>query len=70
MNKLSLAIEECINECKESGNGYIELKENTIKAEWEEWELDFKHDVITVYIYQNNVVKFRYQLEETKMEAN
>ena len=77
MNNLSLAIEECVNDCKGSGDGYIELndKENTIIiAEWEEWESendksDCMYDVITVYIRQNHVIKFRYQLEETKVEG-
>ena len=72
MNKLSLAIEECVNDCKESGDGYIELndKENTIIiAEWESEndKSDCMYDVITVYIKQNHVIKFRYQLEETKV---
>ena len=78
MNKISLAIEECVRDCKESGDGYIELndKENTIiMAEWEEleeWESendesDCMYDVITVYIKQNHVIKFKYQLEETKV---
>ena len=73
MNNLSLAIEECVNDCKVSGSGYVLLKdgvnETFIQANWEDFELDFKYDVITVYIYQNEVIKFKYQIEETKVKC-
>lgn len=71
MNKLSKAIEQAKKDCFYDGNGDIRIDDQiTIRSEWEEWEFDDKYDVITIYIYDSNIVKIRYQLEETKTYSN
>lgn len=69
MNNLSEAIEQAKNDCIETGNGDIRIDDQiTIQAEWEEWEQNNSYDVVTIYIYDENIIKIRYQLEETKTE--
>ena len=73
MNKLSQAIEQAIQQCKDFGSGTIELTDNektVIWAEWENSEQDNSYDVISICITQNGYTKFNYQLEETKILAD
>lgn len=71
MNKLSKAIEQAKKDCLDTGNGDIRIDDQiTVVAEWEEWKDNDKFDVVTIYIYDENIVKIRYQLEETKMYGN
>lgn len=71
MYKLTESINQAINQCKETGAGdYIYLNDtnNTkISFDWEEWEVDNNYDIITIYIYQNNIIQFTFQVEETKI---
>ena len=70
MNKLSKAIEQATQECIRTGSGEMELNNNiSVGATWESWEEDNNFDVIGIYIYENGVIKFYYQLEETKTES-
>ena len=70
MNKLSLVIEEAIQEALITGKRTIKLNNNiTIEAEWEEWEQNSNYDVIAIYIIENGIIKFTYQIEDTKIEA-
>lgn len=67
MNKLSEAIEQAKKECLENGNGEVKVNENiTIFADWENCEVDDNYSLVAIYIYENNISKFYYQLEETK----
>jgi len=67
MNKLSEAIQEAVAECLETGNSYIEVdKIVDVSAEWESWDLNEIYDIVTVYIYENRLIKFRYQIVETR----
>ena len=70
MNKLSEAIEQATQECIRTGSEEIKLNDNiSIMATWESWEKDNNFDVIGIYIYENGIIKFYYQLEETKTES-
>ena len=70
MNELSKAIEQATQECIRTGSGEMELNNNiSVGATWESWEEDNNFDVIGIYIYENGVIKFYYQLEETKTES-
>lgn len=72
MYKFVNSINEAIDQCKWNGNGEVKLNDEektTISAEWEEMENDNNYDVITIYIYQNGIINFRYQIEETKVKA-
>lgn len=62
MNTLSEAIEKAVKGCKEFGAGQEKLGDIEIHAAWEEVGA---YDVITVYIYENDIIKFDYELEET-----
>lgn len=66
MNKLSKAIEWAVDECLQSGSGHLEVDENIeISAEWVTWYENRNFDVVAIYIYENKVIKFSYQIEET-----
>ena len=74
MNELSEAIEQAKRYCLSNGNGEVKIKDNVIInaewEEWEEWENNSNYDVITIYIFKYGFIKFRYQLEETKVKAD
>lgn len=73
MNKLSQAIDQVAQHCKDFGSGTIKLNDSdktVIWAEWESWEQDNSYDVISICITQNGHTKFNYQLEETKILAD
>ena len=70
MNELSKAIEQATQECIRTGSGEMELNNNiSVGATWESWEEDNNFDIIGIYIYENGVIKFYYQLEETKTQS-
>lgn len=72
MYKFVNFINEAIDKCKQNGNGEIKLhdeEKTVISAEWEEMENDNSYDIITIYIYQNGIIVFRYQIEETKVQV-
>lgn len=67
MNKLSEAIEQAKQNCITFGNDDIRIDDQiTIIAEWEEWDKNNNYDTVTIYIYDSNIVKIRYQLEDTR----
>jgi hypothetical protein len=69
LNELSKAIQEAIENCKDNGSSIIKLFGAnciTIRAEWEEYDFDNTFDVVTIYIKQHDVTKFRWQDKETK----
>ena len=67
MNILSKIIEEAVRDCVEFGRGYEELDNVIISAEWESYSKDSNYDVVVVYIIEDGVVKFNYELDETKV---
>jgi len=68
MNKLSKCIEEAIEECKAYGGvPKVILDDNTyVTAAWVDDD-DKNFDVIYVYLYRRNIIKFSYKIEETKI---
>lgn len=65
-------IEEAIEKCRINGNGRVECKDKDdtfIHTDWEELEGNPRYDAISVYIYQEGIIKFYYQEESTKVEA-
>ena len=70
MNKLSGAIEQAKQECLQVGSGEVKISDNiSVGATWETWEENDSFDVVGIYIYENGVIKFYYQLEETLTES-
>ena len=70
MNKLSEAIEQAKQDCLITGSSEIKLNHDIkICAEWSTWEEDENYDVIEIIIFDNNVIKIVYQLEETITES-
>lgn len=67
VNILSKIIEEAVRDCVEFGSGYEELDNVIISAEWESYSKDSNYDVVVVYIIEDGVVKFNYELDETKV---
>ena len=69
--KILESIKSAIVSCKLNGSSEkIKLYDNyntIISAEWEEWEVDSGYDVVTIYVYQNDIIEFRFQIEETKV---
>jgi len=72
--QITKAIYEAIKSCEIngvcSGIKLHDLHHTKISADWEVWEVDNYYDVITVYIYQNDVIKFNYQVPETKIKGD
>lgn len=70
MNSLSKAIQQAVEECLRNGNGCSEANEDvTIESTWVSWHEDTSYDVVAVYIYDNEVLRFSYQLDETHIKA-
>ena len=70
MNKLSEVIEQATQECIRTGSGEMELNNNiSVGATWESWEENDSFDTIGIYIYENGVIKFYYQLKEILIES-
>lgn len=70
MYKLTKSINQAVQECLEIGPSTINLEDtdNTIiNTYWEPFKQDEKYDVVTVYISQNGLDLFNYQIEETKV---
>lgn len=66
------AINEAIIHCKEWGSANIKIEKEgrmtiTIGADWDEWECEENWDAITISIWEDNRLKFVYQVEETKV---
>lgn len=67
---ISHSIEKSIEQCLVAGSSEIIVNDNTIiQSTWEEWDKDSNYDMVTIYIYEDNVIKFRYQVEETKIDG-
>ena len=60
-------IEEAVRDCVEFGSGSEELDNVIISAVWESYSKDSNYDVVVVYIIEDGVVKFNYELDETKV---
>lgn len=70
MYNISNSINKSIEQCLTNGSSEIIMNDNTtIQSTWEEWDQDSNYDMVTIYIYEDNVVKFRYQVEETKIDG-
>ena len=70
MYSISNSINKSIEQCLTNGDSEIIVNDNTIiQSTWEEWDKDSNYDMVTIYIYEDSVIKFRYQVEETKMDA-
>ena len=70
MYNISHSIEKSIEQCLSNGNGEIIMNDSTtIQSTWEEWDQDSNYDMVTIYIYEDSVIKFRYQVEETKIDG-
>lgn len=70
--KLTQAIEQAIQQCKDNGNGEVclmDTEKTVIYSEWTAWEVDEGYDVIEIQFYQAGIFKFSYQVEETKVLA-
>ena len=67
---ISHSIEKSIDQCLVVGSSKIDVDDNTtIQSTWEEYDEDGNYDMVTIYIYENNVIKFRYQVKETKIDG-
>lgn len=67
---ISHSIEKSIDQCLVAGSSKIDVDDNTtIQSTWEEYDEDGNYDMVTIYIYENNVIKFRYQVKETKIDG-
>ena len=63
---LTEAIEQAIDQCKESGEGKVSMNDpskTVIYAEWTDYKEEL--DVIEVSIYQYGGIRFEYIIEET-----
>lgn len=67
MYALSDTIKDAIENCVVYGSGDISLDNLSVVTEWENWDECSDFDVVTVYIYENGVIKIRYQEQETKV---
>jgi uncharacterized protein YlxW (UPF0749 family) len=66
MNELSKAIQQVIDDCKSFGAGQIIINNKTvITATWQRWEINCMSDVITICVYQDDIIKFKWQDEST-----
>lgn len=70
MNELSRAINQVIEDTLAVGNGIAELTNSSasIKGAWEEYEGCPNYDIIGISFYEDDVVKFKYQIEDTKIK--
>ena len=69
-NKLSQAINEAIQDTKNNSNAEVRVSDNiVIGAEWETYEGCPTYDVVGIYIYEDDIIKFSYQMEETKTKT-
>ena len=70
-NQLVKSISSAINKCIENGScsgiNLMDANNTTISAEWETWEVDSGYDVVAIYFYQDGIITFYYQVEETKV---
>lgn len=72
MFKFTKSIEEAVKQCQEFGGSTINLNDENktwVNTEWEPFDNDNNYDVVTVYIGQNGIIRFKYQIEETKTKA-
>lgn len=72
MYKLTESINKAIKQCLDCGNGEICLldeEKTVIFADWEQWEKDNSFAVVSISIYQADINKFNYQVEETKIKV-
>ena len=68
-NELSKAIQDAVTETVLYGSGNIKLDDNvTIQGEWETMEGKDGWDVVTIYIYRDNVMVFDYQCPITAVK--
>ena len=70
INKLSQAIDQAIQETKNNGSAEVRVSENVvIGAEWETYDDCPDYDVVGLYFYENDIVKFNYQVGDTKTKT-
>lgn len=63
MNELSKAIDQAVENCKEWGSGSVEFDNMRVNADWCEDEDNEEIDNIVVFIYQNDIIKLEYVIE-------
>lgn len=65
MNKLSKAIEKAVEETKDFGSANVQVGcKVSVLSEWESLDSDTSVDVVTIYILEDDVIKFRYQVAD------
>ena len=70
INKLSQAIDQAIQETINNGSAEVRVDKNVvIGAEWETYEGCPDYDVVGLYFYEDDIIKFSYQAEETKTKT-
>ena len=70
MYKITKAIEKVIEDIKQTGNGSVKIDDIlSIEGSWEMWDEDEDHDIITIYIYERDIIAFRYQVVETLIKS-
>ena len=70
-NELSKAINQAVISCMDNGRGEEDCGfDDKVCAEWESWDCDENYDVITIYIFQDNIMRLRYQDANTKLSTN
>ena len=69
MYNLTSKINEAVQDCITNGSSQVVIdgKEHVIiiNAEYEPMDGNKYHDIVTVYISEDGIDKFRYQIEET-----
>lgn len=71
VSKFIIVVQRALEVCREAGRAQAYIDDKTrVAVEWETWEADTRYDVMTIYLYTDGVIVFRYQDPDTSIEKD